>query len=258
MDEGRRPFDGQAVLITAAAGEGLGQALARRFAEGGASVAVTDRHAGRTAEVAAAIAEETGQAVIGISFDVEDLDAAEAVVEEASRRLGPIRVLVNNAAVNIVGDIFDYDTPTFERLMRANLTTPWHLAKLVFPQMRDAGGGSLLAISSVAGATGGSQAEPPYAAAKAALHELTRGFARAGGPHNVRANAITMGVVTGTRFIDVLHPEIAEAELPKVPLGRHATVDDITNAALFLSSDRAAFITGEILNVAGGAYLRTG
>lgn len=257
MDAGRS-FEGQAVLVTAAAGEGLGQALARRFAEGGAAVAVTDRHAERTARVAETLAEETGSQVIGIPFDVEDLGSADAVVEEAARRLGPIRVLVNNAAVNVVGDIFDYDTPTFERLMRANLTTPWHLAKLVFPQMRDAGGGSILAISSVAGATGGSQAEPPYAAAKAALHELTRGFARAGGPHNVRANAITMGVVTGTRFIDVLHPEIAEAELPKVPLGRHSTVDDITNAVAFLASDRAAFITGEILNVAGGAYLRTG
>jgi len=251
-----QPFAGKTALVTAAAGRGLGQAIARRLAAGGAAVAVTDVHERRTREVSEAIARDTGATTLGVPFDVGDWRAAAAVVEQATAALGPIHILVNNAAVNVQGSVLDYDPETFERLLTANLTTPWYLAQLVFPGMRAAGGGSIVNISSVAGLTGGSRFEPPYAAGKAGLHEITRGLALAGGPHNVRANAITMGVVTGTRFIDELNPEIAARELPKVPLGRHCTTEDIVNAVEFLVSDRASFITGEILNVAGGYTLR--
>jgi NAD(P)-dependent dehydrogenase (short-subunit alcohol dehydrogenase family) len=250
------PFAGQTVFVTAAAGRGLGQALARRFAAAGAAVAVTDVHERRTREVSEAIARDTGARVIGLPFDVCDWRSAPAVVAEASRALGPIRILLNNAAVNVQGSILDYDPAEFERLLTANLTTPWYLSQLVFPGMRDAGGGSIVNISSVAALSGASRVEPPYAAGKAGLHEITRGLALAGGPHNVRVNAVAMGVVTGTRFIDELHPEVAARELPKVPLGRHSSVEDIADAVEFLASERARFITGEILNVSGGAYLR--
>jgi len=250
------PFAGQAAFVTAAAGKGIGQAIARRLAEGGAAVAVSDVHERRTREVSEAIARDTGAKVVGLPFDVSDWRSAPAVVAEAAKALGPIRILVNNAAVNVQGSIVDYDPETFERLITANLTTPWYLCQLVFPGMRDAGGGAIVNISSVAGLSGGSRVEPPYAAGKAALHEITRGLALVGGPHNIRANAVTMGVVTGTRFIDELNPEIAKAELPKVPMGRHATVEEIVDAVEFLASDRARFITGEILNVTGGYYLR--
>jgi NAD(P)-dependent dehydrogenase (short-subunit alcohol dehydrogenase family) len=252
----RGPFAGRVAFVTGAAGRGLGQAIARRLATGGAAVAVTDVHERRTREVTEAIARDTGAPVVGIPFDVGDWHGAERVVAQAAEALGPIDILVNNAAVNVVGSIVDYDSETFERLITANLTTPWYLCQLVFPGMRKAGGGSIINISSVAGLSGGSRMEPPYAAAKAGLHEITRGLALAGGPHNVRANAVTMGVVTGTRFIDELNPQIAIDELPKVPLGRHANVEEIVDTVEFLASDRARFITGEILNVAGGYVIR--
>lgn len=251
-----KPFEGMAALVTAAAGRGIGQAVARRLAEGGAAVAVTDVHARRTREVSEAIARDTGARVVGLTFDVCDWRSAPAVVGEAGSALGPVRILVNNAAVNVMGSIVDYDPETFERLITANLTTPWYLSQLVFPGMCDAGGGSIVNISSVAGLTGGSRVEPPYAAGKAGLHEITRGLALAGAPHGVRTNAVTMGVVTGTRFIDELNPRIAAEELPKAPMGRHAEVGEIVDAVEFLLSDRARYVTGEILNVAGGTYLR--
>jgi NAD(P)-dependent dehydrogenase (short-subunit alcohol dehydrogenase family) len=251
-----QPFAGKAALITAAAGRGIGQAVARRLALGGAAVAVTDLHERRTHEVSEAIARDTGAQVVGVPFDVGDWRSAAAVVAEVAKALGPIRILVNNAAVNVMGDIVDYDPETFERLITANLTTPWHLSQLVFPGMRDAGGGSIVNISSVAGLSGGSRGEPPYAAGKAGLHEITRGLALAGAPHQIRANAVTMGVVTGTRFIDELNPQIAEEMLPRVPMGRHSTVEEIVDAVEFLASDKARFITGEILNVAGGFHIR--
>jgi len=249
-------FAGRVAFVTAAAGQGLGQAIARRFAEGGAAVAVTDVHERRTREVSEALAKDTGARVVGIPFDVGDWRAAERVVAEAAQALGPIDILVNNAAVNVVGSIVDYDPETFDRLITANLTTPWYLCQLVFQGMCDAGGGSILNISSIAGMTGNSRSEPPYAAGKAGLNEVTRGLALAGGPHNVRANSVVMGVVTGTRFIDELNPQIAVDELPKVPLGRHSSVDEIVDTVEFLASDRARFITGEVVNVSGGRLLR--
>jgi NAD(P)-dependent dehydrogenase (short-subunit alcohol dehydrogenase family) len=251
-----QPFAGQAVFVTGAAGRGLGQAVARRFAERGAAVAVTDVHERRTREVSEAIARDTGAKVVGLPFDVCDPASAPRVVAEAAAALGPIRILVNNAAVNVQGSVLEYDLAQFERGLTANLTTPWYLARLCFPGMRDAGGGCVINVSSVAGLSGGSRFEPPYAAGKAGLHEITRGLALAGGPHGVRANAIAMGVVTGTRFIDELNPQIAERELPKVPLGRHSSVHEIVDVIEFLASERARFITGEILNVSGGYFLR--
>lgn len=253
---GSGAFEGRVAFVTAAAGQGLGQAIARRFAEGGASVVVTDVHVRRTREVSESIARDTGARVVGIPFDVADWRSAERVVTEATEALGPIDILVNNAAVNVVGNIVDYDPEEFERGVAANLTTPWHLCQLVFPGMREKGGGSILNISSIAGMMGNSRNEPPYAASKAALGEITRGLALEGGPHDVRANAIVMGVVTGTRFIDELNPQIAVDELPKVPLGRHSSVEEIVDTVEFLASDHARFITGEIVNVSGGRLLR--
>jgi NAD(P)-dependent dehydrogenase (short-subunit alcohol dehydrogenase family) len=124
------------------------------------------------------------------------------------------------------------------------------------PGMRDAGGGVIINMSTYAPDVGGGGVEAPYAVTKGGLNVLTRSCALEGGPHGIRCNAVSMGVVTGTKFIDD-NPQIAERLLPQTPLGRHASADDIAEAVAFLASDRAQHITGEILNVAGGIYMRT-
>jgi NADP-dependent 3-hydroxy acid dehydrogenase YdfG len=171
-------FAGQIALVTAAAGRGIGQAIARRLAAGGASVVVTDIHPGRTHDVSAAIAADYPKAtVVGYPLDAGDRDQIDAVVDEVTATLGPIRILVNNAALNVIGSIFDYDAADWDRVVRVNLTGAWYLCRRTMPLMRDAGGGVIVNVGSYAPDVGGGGIEAPYAATKGGVSALTRGLA---------------------------------------------------------------------------------
>lgn len=149
-------FRGTAALVTAAAGRGIGQSIARRFAAGGANVVVTDIHPGRTAQVAEAIAADHPKAgVIGYPLDGGDYAQIDQVVDAVTEQVGPIGVLVNNAAVNYLGSIFDLDPEQWDHAVRVNLSGPWYLCRRIMPIMRDAGGGVILNLSSIAADFGG-------------------------------------------------------------------------------------------------------
>jgi NAD(P)-dependent dehydrogenase (short-subunit alcohol dehydrogenase family) len=249
-------FAGRTALVTAAAGQGIGQAVARRLAAGGATVVVTDIHPGRTEKVARAIAGDHPRAtVIGLPLDVGDRDRIDQVVDEVTATLGPIRILVNNAAINVLGPIFDYDPAAWDWVVRVNLTGPWYLCRRIMPLMRDAGGGAIVNIGTYAPDIGGAGIEAPYAVTKGGLNVLTRSCAHEGGPHGIRSNCVSMGMVRGTKFVDD-HPELRELPDTLGPLGELPHADDIAEAVAFLASDRARFVTGEIVNVSGGSYMR--
>jgi NAD(P)-dependent dehydrogenase (short-subunit alcohol dehydrogenase family) len=251
-------FAGRVVLVTAAAGAGIGQATARRFAASGATVVVTDIHERRTAEVTAAIAADHPHAtVVGHPMDAGDRAAIDRVVDTVAADLGGIDVLVNNAAVNVLASHFDYAPDMWEWVSRVNLTGPWYLCRRILPLMRDGGrGGVVVNVSSYAPDVGGKGLESPYAITKGGLNVLTRSVAHEGGPYGIRAVTVSMGVVRGTRFIDD-HPEIlagpdAQGVLPWLP-----SAADIAESIAFLASDRARCITGEAINVSSGSYMRT-
>jgi NAD(P)-dependent dehydrogenase (short-subunit alcohol dehydrogenase family) len=250
-------FEGRVALVTGAAGKGLGQATARRLARGGAHVVVTDVHERRTREVTDAIAAEHPEIeVAGFAMDAGDRAAIDAVVDEVTRTLGPVQILVNNAAVNVVGSIFDYDPEHWDWCLRVNLSGPWYLCRAVMPLMRDAGDGAIVNVSSFAADVGGGGMEAPYAITKGGLNVLTRSCAHEGGPYNIRVNTVSCGVIRGTKFIDD-HPEIVADAASQSPLGSYPDADEVAEAIAFLASDRARHITGEILGVAAGAYMRT-
>jgi 3-oxoacyl-[acyl-carrier protein] reductase len=208
---------------------------------------VTDIHAARTQKVAAEIAADyPAVTVAGYPMDAGDRQQIDAVVDEVTASLGPVRILVNNAAVNVTGSIFGYDPANWDWAVRVNLTGPWYLCYRTMPLMRDAGGGVIVNIGSYAPDVGGSGVESPYAATKGGLAALTRGLAHDGGPHGIRAVYLAMGIVKGTKFVE---------DKPG-PLGDVPGTADIAEAVAFLASDRAAFVTGEILNVSGGSYMR--
>ena len=247
------PLAGRVALVTGAAGEGIGQAIARRLARDGAAVAVTDSHPRRTAEVAAKLAAEHGDRVVGLPLDVADRARTAAVVAETERALGPIDVLVNNAAENVLAPVSRYRFEDWDRVIEVDLTACFHLIRLVLPGMIERGRGSIVNVTSVAAFIGNAR-EGPYAAAKAALHSLTRSVAVEGGPHGVRCNAVAPGIVESrfvTRHADTLLPEVE-----RTPLRRIGAADEVASAVAFLVSDESSFVTGEIVNVSGGWYMR--
>ncbi len=246
-------LDGRVALVTAAAGAGIGKAIATRLAAYGATVIVTDVHQRR---LDAAVAEIGGNAV-GYLLDAGDRDQIVQVTDAVAAAHGPISILVNNAALNVLGPIFDYDPADWDRVMAVNLSGPWMLSRQVMRQLREAGlPGVILNVSTYAPDVGGEGIEAPYAVSKGGLNVLTRSCAHEGGPYGIRANTLSMGMVTGTRFTDALHPDMQDTERAKSPLGRLSHVDDIVEAAAFLISDRSRNITGETLNVAAGTHMR--
>jgi NAD(P)-dependent dehydrogenase (short-subunit alcohol dehydrogenase family) len=249
-------FEGRIALVTAAAGQGIGQATARRLAAGGAVVVVTDIHAKRTQKVAKQLAEEFPETtVVGFPMDAGDREHIDHVVEQVTRDLGPIQILVNNAAINVIGSIFDYEPGNWDWCMRVNLSGPWYLCRQIMPLMRDAGGGVIVNVGSYAPDVGGGGIEAPYAVTKGGLNVLTRSCAIEGGPFAIRSVCVTTGIVTGTKFIDD-NPEILEMPGSQTPLGSFADATEVADTIAFLASDRARHITGEILNIAAGAYMR--
>jgi NAD(P)-dependent dehydrogenase (short-subunit alcohol dehydrogenase family) len=246
---------GRLALVTAAAGAGLGQSIARRLAARGDRVVVTDIHARRTQEVALAIARDyPGTTVVGYPLDMGDRDRIDSVVDEVVAALGPVQILVNNAAVDIPGTIFDYEASDWDRTLSVNLTGPWYLCRRLLPQMRDAGGGVVVNIGSLASEIGGAGIESPYAVSKGGLHALTRALARDAGQYGIRAVTLSPGVISDSRFV-MEHPETLDLPAVRTLHGSFPTAAELADAVAFLSSDSARHITGTALHVNGGAYL---
>ena len=251
-----REFDGQLALVTGAAGAGIGQAIARRLVAGGADVIVSDIHEARTEKVTEAITADFPDATVhGRVLDVGDRDAIDATVAAITAELGPVTILVNNAAVNVMRPIYEFDPDDWDWVLRVNLTGPWQLCRRIMPIMRDAGGGAIVNISTAAPDEGGFGLEAPYAVSKGGLNVLTRSCAHEGAPHGIRSNAVSMGLVRGTRFLEQ-HPETLDLPGALPPGGELPTADDIAEAVAFLASERARSVTGEILHVSAGTYMR--
>ena len=244
---------GRVALVTGAGGAACGSAIARRFAAEGASIIVMESHERRARAVADELVETYGVRAHVCAVDIADRQAVDAALDESAAALGPVDILVNNAAINVQGSIFDYDPKDFDRIVAVDFTACWYLIRQTIGGMRERKWGSIVNISSIAGYMGGGGIEAPYAASKAALHDLTRGVAIEGGPHGIRCNAIALGMIW-SRFLERDY-EFYRPHVDQTPLRRPGRPEEVAEVALFLASERSSFITGEVVNVSGGYSL---
>ncbi len=266
MDLGSRPgfawragplssrFAGHVALVTGAGGAAIGGAVAARLASEGAAIVAVDSHGPRVEAAARDLRERYGVPVEPYAIDIADRAAIDAMLTDAVERLGVIDIVVNNAAINPQGSIWTYDPDQFAEVISVDLTAAWYLIRRTVDAMRAKGWGSIVNIGSIAAYNGGRGREAPYSAAKAALHEITRSVAIETGPFNIRANAVAPGLVE-SRFTEK-HRERLEADRLATPLRRFAAPEEVANVVAFLVSDEASYITGEVIVVSGGSFLR--
>jgi len=245
---------GRVAFVTGGAGGGIGRAVVRRLAREGATVVMGDAREARCLEIAADLREELGPNVHGYGVDIADRARVDAVLADVERDVGPVDILINNAAVNVLAPVSEYDPADWDRVMDVDLDACFYLSRKTLPGMMERGWGSIVNITSVAGFLHGYGKEGPYAAAKAALHSLTRAIAYEAGPHGVRCNAVAPGIIESV-FI-AQRREQFEGEKKQTPLRRFGTVDEVANVVFFLVSEQSGYVTGEVINVSGGWYMR--
>ena len=241
-----------AAISGAASKRGIGLASARAMAAQGGRVAILDLDAAS----AAAAAESLGGGHLGLACDVVDPAACDRAVREVSERLGPIDILVNNAGITQPLKLMDIKLQDYEAVTRVNLRGTLQLSQAVVPAMRERRRGSIICISSVSAQRGGGIfGGPHYSAAKAGILGLTRAMARELGPHGIRVNAVTPGLIE-TDITGGLLTEGRKAEITRsIPLGRLGQPQDVADICLFLASDLAAYVTGATIDVNGGMHI---
>ncbi len=245
---GRFMLEGQVALVTGAAA-GIGRAIAKLFAEAGAAVVVTDLKFDGAEAVAAEIRKHGGKA-IGLECNVTQEAHLVVAVDAATKTFGKLTLLVNNAGGGGPKP-FDMPMSDFEWAYKLNVFALFRLTQLAAPHMKAAGGGAVLNISSMAGENTNVRMAS-YGSSKAAVNHLTANIAFDLGPMGIRVNCIAPGAIKTDALATVLTPEIETAMLKHTPLGRLGEAEDIANAALFLCSPAASWISGQVLTVSGG------
>lgn len=241
-------LDGQVAVVTGA-GAGIGRAIAETFAAAGAKVMVSDLRLDAAEAVVTAIAQAGGEASAQ-ACDVTVEDDLTALIEQTAARYGRLTILVSNAGGGGPKP-FNMPMADFRRAFELNVFSLFRLAQLAAPEMESAGGGSILAISSMAGENR-NQRMAAYGGAKAAVNHLVRNIAHDLGSKGIRVNAIAPGATRTDALESVLNDEVQQRMLAHTPIGRLGEPQDMANAALFLCSPAANWISGQILTVSGG------
>lgn len=238
------------VALVTGSSRGIGRAIALELGREGYSVCVNYIQHRQAAEAVAAELRAIGCEAMAIQADVADGRAVAAMVREAERRLGNISLLVNNAGIAGQAQFQDISDEMWDRYLAVNLGGARNTIRAVLPHMLSEKSGCIINISSIWGLRGAS-CEVAYACTKAGLIALTRSLAAELGPSNIRVNCVAPGVID-TDMVQVLGQSTLQDLAEQTPLGRLGTPQDIAHAVAFFASDRASFLTGQVLTADGG------
>ena len=240
-------LEGKIALITGGS-RGIGEAIVRKFAAHGATVAFTYVSEGSAAR-AEQLAAEIGNNAKAYRSDAGDYAQAEALISEVIKDFGRLDVLINNAGITRDTLLLRMSEQQWDEVIQTNLKSVFNLTKHALkPMLRS--GGSIINMSSVVGVFG-QAGQANYAASKAGIHGFTKSIAKEYGTRGVRCIAIAPGFIA-TEMTAVLDEKTKEGYLSAIPLKRLGSGDDVANACVFLASDMGGYITGQVLSVCGG------
>ena len=242
-------LEGKVALVTGAS-RGIGRAIAIKLAEYGATVIVNYNGSKEKAEETAKAIEDMGRETTISCFDVSDENACKSGIDEMLKKYGHIDILVNNAGITRDKLLMGMSEEDFVSVLNTNLLGAFHTTKFLIRNFLKLKGGSIINISSVSGVIG-NPGQANYSASKAGIIGLTKSVAREYASKGIRVNAIAPGFV-GTDMVDNMTEEAKKQIESKVPLGRIGEPSEIAEMAAFLASDKASYITGQVIHVDGG------
>lgn len=248
MTEGQ--LAGKVAIVTGAS-RGIGRAIAGELAANGADVVVNYHHSAEQAQEVVDAIERSGGKAIAVQADVSDFEDAKALVAETRQEFGRIDVLVNNAGTTRDTLLMRMKEEDWDTVLETNLKSLFNCCKAVLrPMLRQKSGGRIINISSVVGLAGqGGQTN--YAASKAGIIGFTKSLAKEMGPRAITVNAVAPGYFPTALTAD-LPDDLVEKALDLIPLGRLGQVEEVAHLVAFLASDKASYITGEVIRVDGG------
>lgn len=253
-------IDGQTVVVTGSS-SGIGRSIVERFAAAGANVVVSSRDQEAVDAVAADVNEQTaargsGGEAFAVACDVRDVDAVEALMAATVERFGGVDCLVNNAGASFVAQPEEISENGWETIVDINLNGTFHCSKAAFDRMREAGGGTIVNVASVAGQRGSARMSP-YGAAKAGVINFTASAGTAWAPYGVRVNCVAPGLVAteGVKSQMGIDDEPPARSVVDRQIGRPEEIADIVHV---LASPASSYVVGETVTVKGTPRLESG
>ena len=238
------------VAIVTGGTAGIGKAIALEFSKHGAKVAIFGTNEERGSQVVNEIGSERAAFY---KVDVAQTKAVEEVIKQVQEKLGPVDILVNNAGITRDQLMLKMTEEEWDQVMEVNVKSCFNTCKALMRQMLKSRKGSIINIGSVVGLTGNA-GQANYAASKAAICGFTKALAKELATRNIRVNCIAPGYIE-TQMTGVLNEQTQQSILSSIPVGKMGKPEDVANAAVFLASPMAAYITGQTLNVDGGMVM---
>lgn len=245
-------LEGKCALVTGGA-RGIGRSIVERLAQQGADVAIGDVLMDQAKQTAAEIAQASGRQILALPLDVRQTTAAKEAVDQVIASLGKIDILVNNAGTTRDDLIMRMSEEEWDIVLEVNLKGAWNCAKAVVRPMMKQRSGRIINVTSVSGLAG-QAGQSNYSSSKAGLVGLTKALARELASRNITVNAVAPGLIP-TPLTQDLPQELKDAIIEAIPLGRLGTTQEIAAGVVFLASNEAAYITGQVLSIDGGMVM---